>query len=534
MLYEIVCDKFKINKISFNSGLNAVIGTNEGDNSIGKSTFLLIVDFVFGGNTYSKSEDIIKNIGEHNIKFAFKFDDDIYYFCRMVPNANVVYICDESYNNIKEISLKYYCNWLGNKYDFLVQHTTFRQEISRYIRVYGKNNANERLPLHGFSQEKTDEAMCELLKIFNYYESIHEILEISNKSKEELKTYKNAQKYRFISKISKNEYKNNINEIKNIDSELANLTKNLDQGLIDAEAVVSEEAIEIKKSLSRARRMRSKSRVRKEKYDENNEYKFSQTTSDFEDLIYFFPNVDIKKIEEIESFHKNISKIFKKEIRREIKKAELEIKEYDDLIKEYEKRLKELIVDTNLSKKILKRHSELKNRKEELELKNSSYDKLQELNNNKSINQQRVSNIKKEQLSILSNNINLEMSRLNKIIYNNENNAPILTFTTNSYSFITPDNTGTGIAYKGLVIFDISVLNLTNLPIIVHDSFILKQISDKAIEKILDLYIKSGKQVIIAFDKQDSYTERTQKLLDESAILYLGPNGNELFGKSWG
>ena len=126
------------------------------------------------------------------------------------------------------------------------------------------------------------------------------------------------------------------------------------------------------------------------------------------------------------------------------------------------------------------------------------------------------------------------MSRLNKIIYNNENNAPILTFTTNSYSFITPDNTGTGIAYKGLVIFDISVLNLTNLPIIVHDSFILKQISDKAIEKILDLYIKSGKQVIIAFDKQDSYTERTQKLLDESAILYLGPNGNELFGKSWG
>lgn len=41
-----------------------------------------------------------------------------------------------------------------------------------------------------------------------------------------------------------------------------------------------------------------------------------------------------------------------------------------------------------------------------------------------------------------------------------------------NYSFATPENTGTGIAYKGLVIFDISVLNLTNLPIIVHDSFV--------------------------------------------------------------
>lgn len=63
MLYEIVCDKFKTKKVLFNSGLNTVLGTNEGDNSIGKSSFLLIVDFVFGGTTYAKSEDIIKILG---------------------------------------------------------------------------------------------------------------------------------------------------------------------------------------------------------------------------------------------------------------------------------------------------------------------------------------------------------------------------------------------------------------------------------------------------------------------------------------
>ena len=193
-----------------------------------------------------------------------------------------------------------------------------------------------------------------------------------------------------------------------------------------------------------------------------------------------------------------------------------------------------LIKNPNLSKKILKRHNELKSKKDELEMKNDAYNKFIELKNNESIDKKRVSNIKDQQLSILSSKINIEMNRLNNIIYKEENNAQILSFSKNNYSFATPENTGTGIAYKGLVIFDISVLNLTNLPIIVHDSFVLKQISDKAFEKILELYIKSEKQVIIAIDKKNSYTDETQKILDESVILNLGSNGNELFGKSWG
>ena len=51
MLYEIRCDRFQQKRIRFNSGLSVVLGTRTGDNSIGKSTFLLIVDFVFGGST---------------------------------------------------------------------------------------------------------------------------------------------------------------------------------------------------------------------------------------------------------------------------------------------------------------------------------------------------------------------------------------------------------------------------------------------------------------------------------------------------
>ena len=96
------------------------------------------------------------------------------------------------------------------------------------------------------------------------------------------------------------------------------------------------------------------------------------------------------------------------------------------------------------------------------------------------------------------------------------------------------DDTETGVAYKGLIVFDLSVLQLTNLPIIVHDSMVLKQISDIAIEKILEAYDNSVKQVIIAFNKQTSYTDVCNKILNEKAMLYLSSNWNELFERSWG
>lgn len=67
MLHEIYCEQFHQKRIVFNPGLSVVLGTNAGDNSIGKSTFLLIVDYVFGGSTYAGTTDIIENVGSHDI-----------------------------------------------------------------------------------------------------------------------------------------------------------------------------------------------------------------------------------------------------------------------------------------------------------------------------------------------------------------------------------------------------------------------------------------------------------------------------------
>ena len=109
MLHEIYCEQFHQKRIVFNPGLSVVLGTNTGDNSIGKSTFLLIVDYVFGGSTYAGTTDIIENVGSHDIYFSFVFGEETFKFCRNSINAHTVWKCNDSYEKVEEIGLSDYC-----------------------------------------------------------------------------------------------------------------------------------------------------------------------------------------------------------------------------------------------------------------------------------------------------------------------------------------------------------------------------------------------------------------------------------------
>jgi hypothetical protein len=129
--------------------------------------------------------------------------------------------------------------------------------------------------------------------------------------------------------------------------------------------------------------------------------------------------------------------------------------------------------------------------------------------------------------------INIKMELFNDYIYNGQNKAPIISFGDSNYSFTTPDDTGTGTSYKSMIVYDLAILSLTGLPILVHDSYLLKQIQDTAIEKILELYMQSKKQIFISIDKINSLTDRSITIIEENKVLTLYPNGGELFGRCW-
>jgi hypothetical protein len=77
------------------------------------------------------------------------------------------------------------------------------------------------------------------------------------------------------------------------------------------------------------------------------------------------------------------------------------------------------------------------------------------------------------------------------------------------------------------------MLNNTKLPAVVHDTIILKHIEDETLEKLIELYSTSSKQVFIAFDRDTTYSKKMQSILNASKVLKLSPGGNELFGRAW-
>lgn len=110
MLVEVQCDKLisygKVREpIRFKAGLNTVIGDENGSNSVGKSTFLMILDFVFGGkDSVNKCLDVQENVGEHCINFTFEFDGEFYHFSRSNIDYKHVIRCGKDYNPLPEDS----------------------------------------------------------------------------------------------------------------------------------------------------------------------------------------------------------------------------------------------------------------------------------------------------------------------------------------------------------------------------------------------------------------------------------------------
>lgn len=180
MLYELECDLFAEKKdgqfiprgrITFNPGLNTVLGDKQAENSIGKSTFLLIVDFCFGGNDYIEPEttknDVVSFVGNHTIKFAFKFGDRIERYSRSTLNPDEVCICDKDYKETGEVmSIGDFHKHLQESYQIEKAQNSWRSLAGRFARIYGRHNASEEFPLQYGIGEPPADAIRALEQLF--------------------------------------------------------------------------------------------------------------------------------------------------------------------------------------------------------------------------------------------------------------------------------------------------------------------------------------------------------------------------------
>ncbi len=535
MLCEIYCEKFHQKKITFHQGLNVVLGDERGSNSIGKSTLLMIIDYVFGGNDYlTKSTDVFRNIGPHQINFCFEFNGKKFFFCRINEDSERIYECDEKYEIKGELTRSKYTEWLKEKYGIKSEHMSFRDMVNRFFRVYGKENLNEKRPLDVVNKEPSRDAVKALLKILNFYDDVKKFEEVYKVKNEKLEIFKNAQKYEFLpQRMNKRDLEKMRLEMDQLKKEIELLEQQAAANVSDLETEKVDSIVVMRKELSIAKRQKARYESQLKTLKDISNGDQSVKANDLTSLQKYFPNANIRGIDEIQSFHKKLSNVLNEEIKGERLRLEHLVSSAQIRISEILNSMKDVSSISNVSSIILKKYAVLQNSYTDLERKLSANENYSVLKNEKIIAHENYQKEKDNKIQEMNVTLNGRISEINNVIYNGKKKAPTFSFTENNYEFYTPDDTGTGTSFKNLIIYDLSILSMTDLPALIHDSCLLKQIADMPIEKLLLQYQQSAKQVFIALDKVSSYTKESQKILTENKVIELSAGGNELFGYSW-
>ena len=541
MLIEMTSPVFKVKgkerpPIRFKEGLNVVLGKEDGENSIGKSSAMLAIDFAFGGNTYLDS-DGVKHIGNHTIFFAFSFNGKPYYFARNTASPDDIHVCSEEYQLTGDVWTKHeFANWLKEKYHIDFAGLSFRETMSSFFRIYGKENTDERRPLKGLPGESMQKSIDILVKLFDRYKDVEVFNGRLEEQKKKLAAYREARKYRFVPDLvgGKTQYNENVAQIRSLQIELDNLTE---------EQVEDQKDVDIEKSRIKSQLQASKLRLETEMQSKQRrlsllnmslEYGLYPTEADLSALQEFFPEVNIRKLYEVEKYHQKLAAILDEQFTSERQLVDEEIANLQEQIKELQAQISQLGFVGNLSKEFLDKHSEIKGRIDALKAQNEAYLTLTDLQDARKKADEMLKRSIEDILADIERSINDKMKEFNDSLFTESRKAPHLHFNEyNSYRFETPDDTGTGSNYKGMVVYDLAVLYLTDLPAIAHDSLILKNIGDGAIDGIMKIYTQSKKQVFIAFDKQAAYMPDTQRVLADNTVLKLSDDNCELYGESW-
>lgn len=357
-----------------------------------------------------------------------------------------------------------------------------------------------------------------MIKLFNKYDSIELQDKELKKLEDERLVLNKAGNHKLIPKINKTKFEKNIKDIQSLTKEIERLGKNAYSPSGDITEIVSDEMIALRE-------------VKKRLIDEREYYisRFNRTTrtiknsavAGFENLLEFFPNVNVEKLQSIEAFHQGISSILSDELENAKKELAIKIDQLEKEINLVIKKQEQLLKPDEELNVFIDSLIELSSRLKILQLENDYYRKLSGLKEDIDTKKGELEELKEKIIKEINKAINTKLKEINDLIHGDKRTAPELNLTYSKYDYKFFDNTGTGKAYANLIIFDLAIFTLTKMPFIMHDSFLFKNIEKEAVEQIIKFYNSVFKQVFIAIDIIDMYNKETQKILEEKKVILL-------------
>ncbi|ELO0963190.1 DUF2326 domain-containing protein [Pseudomonas aeruginosa] len=535
MLKQIKCNLFNHKQIDFHDGLNIILGDDEAKNSIGKSSALLVIDFAMGGTSLLVDDaGVIKALGDHSYDITFEFKGEPLFVRRSTERPDIVDVCDSNYIKHDEMSLEAYREHLKRLYGLSGLESTFRSIVSPFARIWNKGESDPDHPLAGASKEKLSAGIFRLLDLFERTSDVsveRAALQILKDKKDLIKRSMTAE---IIPRITTTQYRSNQKLIKDNAQAISDLKDNFAGAITAYEALFDEKLREIQQSKNELIKQRSLTSARREKLQRDISGLSPRLTANIALVAEFFPEADLERLQQVEQFHKKIGKLVSRELKNELEALLNQESEINESITDLDQKIKLALnlkgTPTDLFAKVF----ELKEVTDKAREENKFFEQKTSIDESEAASKARLDAIYDQIFLSIESSINSELEEFNKIVYGPERNPSQLRIkNAKSYSFTSPLDTGTGKSYAGLVGFDIAVLSLTNLPFIIHDSMIYKNIEISATENIIRILSAfKKKQIFLAFDEAKKFNTETQKTLQSNKVLQLNRN-QLLYIKDW-
>lgn len=535
MLKKIRCIHFSHSEISFRPGLNVILGDDDARNSIGKSTVLMVIDFVFGGTTFLKDDaGAIRELGHHYYDFSFKFGQERLFFSRATDTPDMVYVCDDTYAKLSTLPLEDYKKLLKTLYRLDSLESSFRSIMNPFARIWRKGGLEPDQPFVSVPKEASAVAIERLIDLFGHSAEVADERKVLNEQKERRTLISNSMSASIIPKITKKKHDENIKTINENRVQIDQLKQSFGSALSVYESLFDESLQHKQQRKNELSALQAELQNKVKRLQREISGITPRLAANIALLADYFPTLNIERLEQVEAFHQKIGSIVKKELKVELAVAVIEEGTVAAEIAVIDLEIRAALKAKGMPDDVFKHAFDLKEVTDKAIDENRHFERKIELDESIKLSNERLDLIYMRIFLDIERQLNLKLKAFNKVVYGASRASSELRIkSASSYKFTSTADTGTGKSYAGLIGFDLAMLSLTKLPMLLHDSIIYKNIEVPAIRRILRIMgAINAKQIFLSFDEAKKFGPEVELLLKQATVLKLG-HGDLLYTRDW-
>lgn len=461
---------------------------------------------------------------------------------RTTEKDDSIFKCDKNYQNPQNYTISELREWLKEQYKLSDIELTFREIFDTYSRFYGeKKEVSPKDILRTHDGQAGSEQVRTLEKLFEKYPRIKDAVEktqvFANRDilkrqagrlKLEIAEFKN------LTKTEKDEIQEKITELT---AQKEELLQNQKEHIAELDAQKARELAELKIQHKNLAAKRSRLLTRIENIETAHFETVKPSKASYDALLEFFPNADIKKIEEIDSFHEKLNNILAEEHEEALQDYHAELENVQSEIENLEKQIAEFENNEDFTTAFLMKFAKIQSEIDRLSSLLTDDEHKTQTAKEAAVEKRNLKADEQIILAEIEESINAKLEQFSETVLGKDIERIQFNFPTPArYKLGSPFDDGTGTDYISLILFDLSVLSLTKLPALIHDSYLVSNIRGERLENLLKIYAaENEKQIFLSIDETEKLNTETKALINKETVrvITLRQGGGELYGSCW-